>query len=95
MLGGTGQLPYNSNPSDLLFDIGMIADPKQSWIGKPRFLLDGVIYKYDVGNAEQESWTRAKQVPADRIVAHIEGAWMKQIKYRMKGEKVCLQFYSY
>ena len=61
---------------------------EQSWIGKPRFQLDGVIYRYDVGNADQEAWTRAKQVPADRVVAHIEGVWMKQIKYKLKGEKV-------
>jgi hypothetical protein len=29
-----------------------------------------------------------KQVPADRIVAHLEGVWRKQIRWRRKGEKV-------
>jgi hypothetical protein len=51
--------------------------------------LDGVIYRYTVGNEDEENWSRAKQVPSDKIVAHIEGSWMKQIKYRLKGEKVC------
>ncbi|KAI9636141.1 uncharacterized protein MKK02DRAFT_44845 [Dioszegia hungarica] len=59
----------------------------ESWIGKPRFLLDGVIYRYDVDDEEQLSWTRAKQVPKDRVVAEIEGQWMKTVKYRLKGEK--------
>ncbi|CAD6575916.1 MAG: hypothetical protein TREMPRED_001538 [Tremellales sp. Tagirdzhanova-0007] len=59
----------------------------ESWIGKPRFLLDGVIYRYTVGDETQEGWTKAKQVPNDKILAHIEGSWMKEIRYRMKGEK--------
>lgn len=60
----------------------------QSWLGKPRFLLDGVIYRYTPGNEEEESWTKPKQVPSDKVVANIEGCWMKEIKYRLKGEKV-------
>jgi hypothetical protein len=62
---------------------------RQSWLGRPKFALDGVIYRYTVGNEDEENWSRAKQVPSDKIVAHIEGSWMKQIKYRLKGEKVC------
>jgi hypothetical protein len=27
-------------------------------------------------------------VPKDRVVAEIEGQWMKTVKYRLKGEKV-------
>jgi len=47
-----------------------------------------VIYRYTPGDEEQEGWTRPKQVPADKVVANIEGCWMKQIKYKLKGEKV-------
>lgn len=47
-----------------------------------------MIYRYTVGNAEQEGWTKPKQVPSDKVLAHIEGSWMKEIKYRLKGEKV-------
>lgn len=61
----------------------------QSWIGRPRFLLDGVIFRYDADDAEAETWKKPKQVPSDKVVAHIEGNWMKQIRYRLKGEKVC------
>lgn len=57
-------------------------------MGKPRFLVDGVIYRYTVGDEEQESWTRAKQVPSKLVVAELEGCWMKQIRYRRKGDKV-------
>ncbi|GFZ51684.1 Oxysterol-binding protein-like protein 1 [Saitozyma sp. JCM 24511] len=59
----------------------------ESWIGKPRFLFDGVIYKYEEGNIEHEAWSKAKHVPADRVVAHLEGNWMKEVRYRLKGEK--------
>ncbi|RSH92481.1 hypothetical protein EHS25_008897 [Saitozyma podzolica] len=59
----------------------------ESWIGKPRFLFDGVIYKYEEGNAEHEAWSKAKHVPADRVVANLEGNWMKEVRYRLKGEK--------
>jgi hypothetical protein len=64
----------------------------ESWLGKPRFLIEGVIYRYNVGNADEaalaESWTKCKQVPADKVVAQLEGNWMRQIRYRYKGDKV-------
>lgn len=60
----------------------------ESWIGKPRFLLDGVIYRYT--DADEE-YIKPKQVPSDKIVAYLEGNWRKQIKYRFKGEKVSFE----
>lgn len=60
----------------------------ESWIGKPRFLLDGVVYRYTTGDETAESWTKPKQVPSDKVVAHLEGNWMRQIRYRFKGDKV-------
>lgn len=51
-------------------------------------MLEGVIYKYEPGNETQLSWTKVKQVPSDRVVATFEGSWMKQIRYKLKGEKV-------
>jgi hypothetical protein len=41
-----------------------------------------------VDDEDHLAWTKAKQVPKDRIVAEIEGNWMKCIKYRLAGEKV-------
>lgn len=58
----------------------------ESWIGRPKFLLEGVIYLYTPGE-ESENWSRIKQVPLDKVVANIEGVWRKQIKWRRKGEK--------
>nr|XP_019046799.1 hypothetical protein I302_03402 [Kwoniella bestiolae CBS 10118]OCF25729.1 hypothetical protein I302_03402 [Kwoniella bestiolae CBS 10118] len=59
----------------------------ESWIGKPKFLLDGVVYRYTVGNETEEGWTKPKQVPVDKVVAQLEGSWMKEIRYKLKGEK--------
>ena len=50
--------------------------------------MDGIIYRYEVGNEEQEGWVKTKQVPVDKVVANLEGNWMKQIRYKTKGEKV-------
>ncbi|ORY30228.1 hypothetical protein BCR39DRAFT_564947 [Naematelia encephala] len=52
----------------------------ESWIGRPRFLVDG-------SSIEEEGWSKPKQVPADKVVAQIEGTWRTQIKWRLKGEK--------
>lgn len=46
------------------------------------------MYRYDEGDVSAESWTKVKQVPSDKVVAHIEGNWMKTVKYRLKGDKV-------
>lgn len=58
----------------------------ESWIGRPKFLLEGVIYQY-TPDEESESWSKIKQVPLDKVVANIEGIWRKQIRWRRKGEK--------
>lgn len=59
----------------------------ESWIGKAKFALEGVVCLYDPANPEEEAWNKVKQVPSDRIVAEYEGAWRKQIRWRRKGEK--------
>lgn len=64
------------------------ANNTQSWLGRPRFALDGVIYRYDTSDESAASWTKLKQVPSDKVVVTLEGNWMKVIRYRMKGEKV-------
>lgn len=61
----------------------------ESWIGRPKYLLDGVVYWYDPEDDEDpEEYTKIKQVPADRVVGNLEGVWRKQIKWRKKGDKV-------
>ncbi|KAG8831396.1 hypothetical protein FRC17_003222 [Serendipita sp. 399] len=53
----------------------------EPWLGAPRFLLEGVIYKYTEGS-EQESWNKVKQVPKDLVVATFEGCWRKVITWK-------------
>ncbi|KAJ9120108.1 hypothetical protein QFC22_003006 [Naganishia vaughanmartiniae] len=59
----------------------------ESWLGKPKFALEGIVYNYNVDKPEEEEWSKIKHVPSDRVVANIEGSWRKQIKYKRKGEK--------
>ena len=66
----------------------------ESWLGKPRFLLDGVIYRYTPGT-DEETWSRPKQVPSDRVVAYLEGTWTKEIRYKLKGSKVGFKHVPY
>jgi hypothetical protein len=60
----------------------------QSWLGKPKFAVEGVIIAYNPDKPEEEEWSKIKNVPSDRILATLEGSWRKQIKYKRKGEKV-------
>ncbi|CAD6586329.1 MAG: hypothetical protein CYPHOPRED_003515 [Cyphobasidiales sp. Tagirdzhanova-0007] len=48
----------------------------ESWISKPRFLVEGVIYEAASGSANHE---RIKQVPETAIVARIKGTWRGKI----------------
>ncbi|KAG8826905.1 hypothetical protein FRC19_006778 [Serendipita sp. 401] len=59
----------------------------EPWLGAPRFLLEGVIYKYTEGS-EQETWTKVKQVPRDLVVATFEGCWRKIITWKKVGSDV-------
>lgn len=60
----------------------------QSWLGKPKFAIEGVIIAYDPDKPEEAEWNKIKNIPSERILATLEGSWRKQIKYRRKGEKV-------
>lgn len=64
----------------------LIEYKEESWLGKPRFALEGVIYRST--EEEGDEYRKIKSVPSDKVVAHLEGNWMRQIRYRMKGEKV-------
>jgi hypothetical protein len=54
----------------------------QSWLGKARYLVDGVVYEYDEGS-DGENYTKAKQVPEDRVVARISGSWRGKLTYTL------------
>lgn len=68
----------------------MLSSPSfvQSWLGKPKFAIEGAIVTYNPDKPEEEEWNKIKNIPSDRILAMLEGSWRKQIKYKRKGEKV-------
>lgn len=55
------------------------------WLGKPKHQVEGVIYRY---NDATEDLERIKDVPADTIIAKIDGSWMNQLYYTLTGSKV-------
>ncbi|TFK49294.1 hypothetical protein OE88DRAFT_1809617 [Heliocybe sulcata] len=55
---------------------------EESWLGKPHYLLEGVIHTYTEGESEVEGWTKVKQVPQSRVLAVIEGSWRGVVRWR-------------
>ncbi|KAF8536038.1 hypothetical protein BDD12DRAFT_935826 [Trichophaea hybrida] len=55
-----------------------------SWLGKPKHRVEGVIYRFDHATEDIE---RIKDVPIKAILAKIEGSWMNQLYYTMTGSK--------
>lgn len=63
----------------------LIEYKEESWLGKPRFAVEGVVYR---SSDDDEEYKKVKSVPGDKVVAYLEGNWMRQIRYRRKGDKV-------
>ncbi|BGP27161.1 oxysterol-binding protein [Rhodotorula toruloides] len=70
---------------------------EESWITRPRFLLEGVVYESFVNEAASDPsamvddgsdkrFSRIKQVPKDRIVGTLEGNWRGEIRWKKVGE---------
>ncbi|KAI0062624.1 hypothetical protein BV25DRAFT_1825133 [Artomyces pyxidatus] len=55
---------------------------EESWLGKPHFLVEGVIHGYTPGATEHEEWTRVKHVPKARALVYLEGTWRGAVRYR-------------
>jgi len=53
----------------------------QSWVGKAKFALEGIVYEYELGS-EAESYTKIKQVSEKSIKGWIEGTWRGKITWR-------------
>ncbi|KAF8341886.1 hypothetical protein F5887DRAFT_975443 [Amanita rubescens] len=58
---------------------------EESWLGKPHFLLEGVIHTVFDGETHHEEWTKVKHVPTARIVAVFDGSWRGKIRWRRVG----------
>ncbi|GAA6015384.1 hypothetical protein JCM8202_002451 [Rhodotorula sphaerocarpa] len=70
---------------------------EESWITRPRFLVEGVVYESSPNEAASDPeadqidgsdrrFTKVKQVPKDRIVGTFEGNWRGEVKWTKKGE---------
>ncbi|CCX09779.1 hypothetical protein FPQ18DRAFT_37234 [Pyronema domesticum] len=55
-----------------------------SWLGKPKHRVEGVIYRYDDAT---ENLDKIRDVPAKAVLARIEGSWMSQLFYTLNGSK--------
>ncbi|OLL21861.1 Oxysterol-binding protein-like protein 1 [Neolecta irregularis DAH-3] len=53
---------------------------EEKWIGKPKFQVQGLVFEYDPSNDDIH---KLKNVPADKILAHIHGSWRSKIKYTL------------
>jgi hypothetical protein len=63
----------------------------QSWLGSPKFQLEGVIHTFDPESTDHETWTRVKHVPSGNVIARIDGCWKSVLRYQRVGEKVAAQ----
>lgn len=55
------------------------------WLGKARFLVEGVIHSFQEEETEYEEWTKVKHVPVQRVVAIFDGSWRGHIRWRRVG----------
>jgi len=58
---------------------------EESWLGRARYLVEGVIHTIFEGETQQEEWTKIKHVPQSRIVAAFDGTWRGHIRWRRVG----------
>jgi hypothetical protein len=52
----------------------------QSWLGKARFLIEGIVYEYE--SEAEAGYSKIKNVPEDKIVARFDGSWRGKITWR-------------
>ena len=62
---------------------------RQSWLLKPKYLVEGIIYEYE-DEDEIEDHVKAKHVPKESIVATFEGNWRGEVIWKKVGDKVRL-----
>ncbi|EEB07288.1 oxysterol binding protein [Schizosaccharomyces japonicus yFS275] len=57
---------------------------EESWLGKPKSLVNGVIFKYD---PKDDKYHTIKSVPSSLILAKFHGSWRNCIFYELAEEK--------
>ncbi|GAA5836832.1 hypothetical protein JCM9279_007673 [Rhodotorula babjevae] len=61
---------------------------EESWISRPRFALEGVVYESFAGEdgGDDKLYAKIKQVPKERVVGTLEGNWRGEIRWKKAGE---------
>jgi hypothetical protein len=59
----------------------------QSWFHKPRFAIEGVIFRYDPDN---DTITKIKSVPPKDLLINITGSWRGEIYFSRPNSKVLI-----
>ncbi|KAG7447051.1 uncharacterized protein BT62DRAFT_948930 [Guyanagaster necrorhizus] len=57
---------------------------EESWLGKARFRLEGIIHLVNEGD-KVDGWKMAKDVPQSLVVAVFDGSWRGHIRWRRVG----------
>ncbi|EEB97876.1 hypothetical protein MPER_02713 [Moniliophthora perniciosa FA553] len=57
---------------------------EESWLGKPHFLIEGVVHTVSEGDTQHEEWTKVKHVPPSRVVAVLDGTWRGEIRWKRR-----------
>ncbi|KAL7006877.1 hypothetical protein EMMF5_003461 [Cystobasidiomycetes sp. EMM_F5] len=58
----------------------------ESWITKPKFLMEGVVYEVAEGGAKE--YQRIKDVPENAVVVRLKGTWRGKITMKKGKDKV-------
>ncbi|ESK87670.1 oxysterol binding protein [Moniliophthora roreri MCA 2997] len=58
---------------------------EESWLGRPHFLVEGVIHTVSEGDTQHEEWTKVKHVPPSRVVAVLDGTWRGEVRWKRVG----------
>ncbi|KAH9444569.1 hypothetical protein MJO28_013410 [Puccinia striiformis f. sp. tritici] len=62
----------------------MISYVDESWVGKAKFALEGIIYEILESDSEEaEEWSKMKQVPIERIWCKFNGSWRGVVNYTL------------
>ncbi|ORX92753.1 hypothetical protein K493DRAFT_316390 [Basidiobolus meristosporus CBS 931.73] len=52
---------------------------EESWLGKPKFLVEGKIFRQNFSDEGAEEPVKLKSIPEDQVVGKVEGSWRGRI----------------
>lgn len=61
----------------------------QSWVGKAKFAMQGLIHEVEGDGTKEMEWMKLKNVPEDKVLVRFEGSWRGDIKVtKFRDDKV-------